>query len=77
MALVSIMISMIEPNYTITESYRVVVSRTLVDTSNWYAKVLVINWGCDVVVLSRFSCVGSVVQVSTGGQLAWASSPTY
>ena len=40
------------------------VGRTLVDTSNWYAEVLVINVGSDVVVLSPFSCVGDVVQVS-------------
>ena len=55
--------SMIEPNSTITVSYVVVVCRTLVDTSNWSAKVLVINPGSDV-VLPPFSCAGSVVQVS-------------
>ena len=38
--------------------------RSLVDTSNWSAKVLVINLGSDVVVLPPFSCVGDVVQVS-------------
>ena len=38
--------------------------RTLVDTSNWSAKVLPINPGSDVVVLPPFSCVGNVVQVS-------------
>ena len=56
--------SMIEPNSTITESYGVVVGCTLVDTSNWSAKGLVINPGFDAVVLAPFSCVCSVVQVS-------------
>ena len=56
--------SMIELNLTITESYRVLVGRTWVDTSNWSAKVLVIDLGSDVVVLPPFSCVGNVVQVS-------------
>ena len=61
--------------------------RTLVDTSNWSAKVLVINPGPDVVVLPPFSCVGNVVQVSgyhstdnvdsTRGQPDWASFPTF
>ena len=35
--------SMIAPDSTITESYGVLGSHTLVDTSNWSAKVLVIN----------------------------------
>ena len=56
--------SMIKPNSTITESYGVVVSRTLVDTSDWSAQVLLINPVSDVVVLPPFSCAGSVVQVS-------------
>ena len=49
---------MIEPASAITESYGVLVGRTLVDTSNWSAKVLVINRD------PTFSCVGNVVQVS-------------
>ena len=55
--------SMIEPDSTITENYGVLDGRTLVDTSNGSAKVLVINPGSDVVVLPPFSCVGDVVQV--------------
>ena len=47
---------MIEPVSSITESYGVVVGRTLV--------VLVVNPGSDVVVLPPFSCGGNVVQVS-------------
>ena len=34
---------MIEPDSTIAENYGVLVGRTLVDTSNWSAKVMVIN----------------------------------
>ena len=45
--------SLIEPDKTIAENYDVVVSRTLVDTSNWSAEVLLINPGSDVVVLLR------------------------
>ena len=56
--------SLIKPDSTITEYYGVLVGRTLVDTSNWSAEVLLINPGSDVVVLPPFSCVGSVVQVS-------------
>ena len=49
---------MIEPDSTITEYYGVLVGRTLVDTSNWSATVLVINPGSDVVVLpSQVSAV--------------------
>ena len=55
---------MIEPASAITESYGVLVGRTLIDTSNWSAKVLVINPESDAVVLPPFSCVGNVVQVS-------------
>ena len=55
---------MIEPVSAITESYGVLVGRILVDTSNWSASVLVINPDSEVVVLSPFSCMGSVVQVS-------------
>ena len=56
--------SMIQPASAIMESYGVLVGRTLVNTSNWSASVLVINPGSGVVVLPPFSCVGSVVQVS-------------
>ena len=52
--------SMIEPTSEITESYGVLVGRTLVDTSKWSARVLVINPGSGVVVLPPFSCVGDV-----------------
>ena len=55
---------MIKPDSTITESYGVLVGRTLVNMSNWSAKVLVINPGSDIVVLPPSSCVGSVMQVS-------------
>ena len=58
--------SLIEPDTTIRENYGVLVSRTLVDTLNWSAEVLLINPGFDVVVLSPYSCVGNVVQVSLG-----------
>ena len=51
---------MIELDSTITENYAVLVGRTLVDTSNWSAKVLVINPSSDVVVLPPLSCVGVV-----------------
>ena len=54
--------SMIEPDSTITESYGVLVGPTLVDTSKWSAKVLVINPGSDIVVLPPFFGLGSVVQ---------------
>ena len=50
--------SMIEPDSTITESYGVLVSHTVVDRSNWSAKVLVINTGSDVVVLTTFMVMG-------------------
>ena len=49
---------MIEPDSDITESYGVLVGRTLVDMSNWYASVLLINLGSDAMVLPSFSCVG-------------------
>ena len=55
---------MIEPSSSITKSYGVVVGRTLVDTSEWSARVLVVNPGSDVVMLPPFSCVGNVVNVS-------------
>ena len=78
---------MIEPDSALMENYGVLVGRTLIDTSNWSAEVLVINPGSNVVVLSSFSCVGDVVQVSvvyccadtvnsTGGYTTWDSSPT-
>ena len=63
--------SMIEPASAIMESYGILVSRTLVDTSNWSARVLVINPGSDAVVLPMFSCVGNVVHVSAVS-VAWA-----
>ena len=44
---------MIEPTSEIMESYGVLDGRTLVDTSNWSANVLVINPGSDVVMLPR------------------------
>ena len=49
--------SMIEPDLTITENYGVLDGRILVDTSNWSAKVLVINPGSDVVVFCPRSLV--------------------
>ena len=55
---------MTEPDSTITKSYGVLVCRTLVDTLNWSAKLMMINPGSDVVVLPPFSCVGNVMQVS-------------
>ena len=55
---------MIEPGDVITEDYGVLVGRTLVDTSDWSAAGLLINPGSEVVILSAFSCVGDVVQVS-------------
>ena len=56
--------ALIEPVSVITESYGVLIGRTLVDTSSWLAEVLVINPGSEVVVLPPFSCVGDVVEVS-------------
>ena len=53
--------SMIESHLTITENYGLLVGRTLVNTSNWSAEVLVINPGSDVIVLPPFSCVGAGV----------------
>ena len=41
--------SLIEPDMTITENYGVLVGRTLVDTSNLSAEVLLINPGSGVV----------------------------
>ena len=43
--------SMIEPDSTIREGYGVVVGHTLVDSSDWSARVLVINPGSDVVAV--------------------------
>ena len=54
--------SMIEPTSEITEGYGALVGLTLVDTSNWSARVSVINPGSEV-MLPPFSCVGDVVQV--------------
>ena len=56
--------SLIEPDSDITESYGVLVGRTLVDVSNWSASVLLINPGSDTVVLPSFSCVGDFIPVS-------------
>ena len=56
--------SLIELELDITESYGVLVGRTLVDTSDWSASVLLINPGSDMVVLPLFSCVGNLVPVS-------------
>ena len=56
--------SMIEPDLDITESYGVLVSRTLVYASDWSASVLLVNPGSDMVMLPSFSCVGTVVPVS-------------
>ena len=50
--------------------------RTLVDTSNWSAEVLVINPGSDVVVLPPFSCVGDVVQVSVRCHRSHSGGPS-
>ena len=62
---------MIKPDSTITENYGVLGGRTLIDTSIWSAKVLVINLGSDIVVLAPFSCVGNVVQVPAV-TIAWS-----
>ena len=48
-------VSIIEPDFDITENYGVLVGRTLVDTSDWSASVLLINPGS--VVFPSFSCV--------------------
>ena len=48
----------------ITESYGVLVGRTLADATDWSASVLLINPGSDMVVLPLFSCVGNLVPVS-------------
>ena len=56
--------SLIEPTLDITESYGVLVGRTLVDASEWSASVLLINPGLDMGVLPSFSCVGDLVPVS-------------
>ena len=56
--------SLIEPQIALTESYGVLVGRTLVDVSEWSASVLLVNPGKDVVVLLSFSCVGDLVPVS-------------
>ena len=55
--------SLIEPDLDITQSYGVLVVRTLVDASNWSASILLINPGSDTVVLPSFSCVGDLVPV--------------
>ena len=49
---------------TTMENYGVLVSCTLVDTSNWSAEVLLINPGSNVVGPPPFSCVSRAVQVS-------------
>ena len=56
--------SLIEPYIALTESYGVLVGRTLVDASEWSASVLWVHPGSDVVVLPSFSCVGDLVPVS-------------
>ena len=56
--------SLTEPDKTIAENYDMLVSRTLVDSSDWSAEVLLINPGYDVVVLPAFSYTSDVVQVS-------------
>ena len=50
--------SLIEPNIALTEDYGVLVDRTLVDTSQWSASVLLVNPSSEVVVLPSFSCMG-------------------
>ena len=55
--------SMIEPDLDITESFGVLVGRTLVDASDCSASVLLINPSSDVVVLPSFLCVGTSVPV--------------
>ena len=57
----------------ITKDYGVLVGRTLVDTSDWSAEVILINSRSVVVVLPAFSCVGDVVQVSAVA-VAWTLS---
>ena len=56
--------SLIEPQIALTESYGVLVGRTLVDALAWSASVLLVNPGSDVVVLPSFSCIGNLVPVS-------------
>ena len=51
-------------NSEFTESYGVLVGRTLVYASEWSARVLLVNPGSDVVVLPSFSCVGDLAPVS-------------
>ena len=46
------------------EDYSVLVGRTLVDASKWYASVLLANPSSEVVVLPSFSGVGELVPVS-------------
>ena len=50
--------SLIEPYIALTESYGVLIGRTLVDVSEWSDSVLLVNPGSDVVVLPSFSSVG-------------------
>ena len=50
--------SLIELDTPITETYGMLVGRTLVNMSNWFAEVLLISPGSDVVVLPAFYCVG-------------------
>ena len=56
--------SLVEPCMDLTEDYGVLVGRTLVDASSWYASVLMVNPSADVIVLPSFSCVGNLVPVS-------------
>ena len=56
--------SEIKPKLHITESYGVLVGRTLVDASDSLSSVLFVNPDSDVVVLPSFSCVGDLVPVS-------------
>ena len=56
--------SLIEPQIAPTESYGVLVGRTLADVSEWSAGVLLVNPGSDVVVFPFFLCVGNLVLVS-------------
>ena len=56
--------SLIEPYIALTESYGVLMGRTLADASEWSASALLVNLGSDVVVLRSFSCVGDLVLVS-------------
>ena len=57
--------SLIEPHIALTESYGVLVGRTLVYVSEWSASVLLVNPGSDVVVLPSFWCIGDLVPVSS------------